>query len=76
MPELISAVVELLLLSLPTIAYLVVRRKRTDGGRAAMGLTWGSRSDYLVAAGIAVVLIGLGLGVTRLLPADVLAVAG
>jgi membrane protease YdiL (CAAX protease family) len=76
MPELISAVVQLLLLSVPTIVYLVVRRKRADGGRAAMGLTWGSRSDYLVAAGMAVVLIALGLGVTRLLPADVLAVAG
>jgi membrane protease YdiL (CAAX protease family) len=48
-------VVELILLSIPTVIYLLVRRRRTDRGRRSMGLTWGATSDYIwaiVAAGI------------------------
>jgi len=73
---LISAVFEFALLSVPTALYLWFRRRRQDRGRPAMGLTRGASSDYAMAFGVAVILIGLGLVATRLIPADVLAAAG
>ena len=72
----ISAVVEFVLLCVPTIVYLVVRRKVPDGGRRAMGVTWGARGDYPAALVTAVVLAALGLAATRLIPAEVLTSAG
>jgi membrane protease YdiL (CAAX protease family) len=73
---LVSGVVKLILLSIPTVIYLLVRRRRTDRGRRSMGLTWGATNDYLWAIGAVVVLGGLLLAATKLIPADVLATAG
>lgn len=76
MAGLISAVFEFVLLSVPTALYLWFRRRLQDRGRPAMGLTRGASSDYAMAFGVAVIVIGLGLVATRLIPADVLAAAG
>ena len=76
MSGVISAVVEFLVLSVPTGLYLWFRRHRPDHGWPAMGLTFGSCRDYARALGVAVVLIGLGLVATRVIPADVLTAAG
>jgi membrane protease YdiL (CAAX protease family) len=69
-------VIELILLSIPTVIYLLVRRRRTDRGRPSMGLTWGASGDYVWAIGAVIVLCGLSLAATKLVPADVLATAG
>jgi membrane protease YdiL (CAAX protease family) len=69
-------VIELILLSIPTVIYLLVRRRRTDRGGPIMGLTWGATSDYVWAVGAVFILCGLSLAATKLIPADVLATAG
>ena len=76
MSGLVSGVVELILLSIPTVIYLLVRRRRTDRGRRSMGLTWGATDDYIWAIVAVVVLGGLSLAATKLIPADVLATVG
>ena len=76
MSALQSGILELVVLSIPTGIYLLVRRRRTDRGRPDMGLTWGAPSDYAWAIGAVVVLGGLSFVATRLIPADVLASAG
>jgi membrane protease YdiL (CAAX protease family) len=73
---LVSGVIELILLSIPTVIYLLVRRRRTDRGRRSMGLTWGATNDYIWAIVAVVVLGGLSLAATKLIPADVLATVG
>ena len=76
MSGLVSGVVELILLSIPSVIYLLVRRHRTDRGRRSMGLTWGATDDYIWAIVAVVVLGGLSLAATKLIPADVLATVG
>ena len=40
------AVIECVLLSIPTAIYVCLRRRRGDRGRPAMGLTWGAASTW------------------------------
>jgi membrane protease YdiL (CAAX protease family) len=73
---LVSALLEFIVLCVPTVLYLWFRRRSEDHGRSEIGLTRGNCTDYARALGVTVILIGFGLGATRMIPADVLAAAG
>ncbi len=64
--------VELILLSLPSLVYLAVRRRHLRDARRIVGLTWPRASEFAIALGVGVALWGAGWAVYRLIPADVL----
>jgi len=76
---LIGAVLELLILSLPSLIYRCRLRRHGQSlgsASAAVGLIPGHGRDYLAAAGVAVIGAGLGYAAAKLIPATDIAKHG
>ena len=64
------------LFCVPTLVYVLVKRRTPAAARRLMGLTLGERTDYLWTALATVVLGALAFATTLVIPADIIGSAG